>query len=366
MLKKYQAIIAGLVFAVIGLGIGYGIGKLLKGTGQEINIGLALIPITILVLWCVLAAHELGHVLGGLMSGFTFYLFAVGPLRIHRTGTQLEVVFNRTPSLWGGIAACIPDPSSLADNETLRKQMLWMVSGGPLASLLGTLAFFPAQASMATSKYLAVALLIFSIGSFCIAFVTMLPIGNSGFVNDGARILQLLRRDASGDRWLSGALLGSMSLMLRPREWPAHLVEANTNDLQPTYDGIMAMWTRFSYHLDRDEIAEASHWLNLALSHADTWPAAARPILHNSAAFFYSHIEPDLPRARDHLKEAAKPGFLTKDSLALSEAAVLLAEGKRDEARQALNLARQSLNSLSGSSRASVEELLGQLEAKTH
>jgi len=79
---------------------------------------------------------------------------------------------------------------------------------------------------------------------------------------------------------------------------------------------------------------------------------------------FYSHFEPDLPRARDHLK-AAKPGFLTKDSVALSESAVLIADGKLTEASQSLSLARQSLNALTGSSRASVEKLIEQLEAKT-
>jgi hypothetical protein len=365
MLKKYQSVLSVLAFTLIGLAVGYGIGKLLKGSGPRLDIGIAIVPIAILVLWLVLAVHELGHILGGLLAGFRFYFYAVGPLRIDRVGEQIKVSFNRTLSLWGGIAASLPDSNRIADTATLRNQMLMAVAGGPIASLIGILAAIPGNWLWTSNQHLAASLLIFAVGSFCIAFATMLPIGNAGFVNDGARILHLLRRDQAGDLWVASAILGSMSLNMRPRDWPAKLVEAITKDVQPTYDGVLSMWTRHCYHLDRDEFDEARHWLNLSLTHVDTLPTAARPILHSSAALFYAHIEPDLPRARSHLDQASHLGFLTKESLALSESAVLIAEGNLAQAKESLKLARQSLNALTGSSRACVEELIEQLEAKT-
>ncbi|MBM3760489.1 MAG: hypothetical protein FJW36_09615 [Acidobacteria bacterium] len=241
MPKKYHSIASVLIFAIIGLGIGYLFGKLLKSSTGSLNIGLSIIPIAILVTWLILAFHELGHVIGGSLSGFRMHLFAVGPLRINRSGDRLEFAFNRTPSLWGGIAASLPSPEALADTETLRKQMLRVVAGGPIASLLGTLAALPAIWLWPRNQHLAAAFMIFAIGSFCIALATMLPIGNAGFVNDGSRLLQLLRRSPEGDRWVANALLGSMSLNLRPREWPAQLIEATTTDTQPSLDSILAM-----------------------------------------------------------------------------------------------------------------------------
>jgi hypothetical protein len=365
MLKKNQSLLTGLLFAPVGLAFGYWIGKALKGSAKEIQIGLAIIPITIVVLWLVLAAHELGHVIGGRLAGFRFYLYAVGPLRIDGLG-GLKFSFNRNASLWGGIAASGPDPSHLPSNEQLRMKMLILVGGGPIVSLLGGLAYFPAVAFWDTNQYFAAALMIFAVGSLCVASVTMMPINNSGFVNDGARILQLALRQQAGLRWVSAAALGAISMSLRPREWPQELVEATTENIEPTYDGIMAMYTRYSYHLDRAEFDLAGQWLERALTHLEEWPAAARPILHTGAADFFARVAPDLERARMHLKEAVKPGFVAKESVAAAEASVLVAEGKFEAARESLKLARKSLPTLSGSSRHSVEEILDQLEAKTH
>jgi hypothetical protein len=366
MLKKYQSFFTGLLFAPVGLAFGYYIGKALKGSEIDLQIGIAIIPITLIALWLVLAAHELGHVIGGRLAGFRFYLYAVGPLRIDGVNGKLQFKLNRSASLWGGIAAAGPDPNNVPDNEALRKKMLMLVCGGPIVSLLGGLAYFPALALWASNQYVAAGLVIFAIGSLCIALVTMLPINNSGFVNDGARILQLARRSEAGRRWVSSAALGAISMSLRPRELPAELVEATTQNVEPTFDGIMAMWTRYGYHLDREEFELARLWLDRAIANVDAWPAAARPIIHTGAADFFARIEIDLERARVHLKEASKPGFVSKESVAVAASAVLVAEGNYPAARESLKLARKSLESLSGSSRSSVEEVLDQLEAKTH
>ncbi|MCX6612433.1 MAG: M50 family metallopeptidase [Acidobacteria bacterium] len=366
MLQKYRSFWTGLLFAPVGLAFGYIIGKALKGSAKDLQIGLAIIPITIIALWLVLAAHELGHVIGGRLAGFRFYLYAVGPLRIDGVNGSLEIKFNRNASLWGGIAAAGPDPHQVPEYEDLRKKMLMLVSGGPIVSLLGGLAFFPALAIWPSNQYLAAGLIVFAIGSLSIALVTMLPINNSGFVNDGARILQLASRNDAGRRWVWSAALGAISMSVRPRDWPAELVDSTTQNVEPTYDGIMAMWTRYGYHLDRQEFELARQWLDRALANVDAWPAAARPIIHAGAADFYARIEVDLKRARIHLGEANKPGFVTKEAVAVAESAVLVAEGKYPAARESLKLARKSLDSLSGSSRSSVEEILDQLEAKTH
>ncbi len=366
MLKKYKSLLTGLAFIPVGAVVGYFVGKALKSSPIELTIGIEIIPMTLVVMLLVLAAHELGHVIGGRLAGFRFYLYAVGPLRIDGVNGELRFQWNRNASLWGGIAASGPDPKALPSNEDLRKKMLMLVGGGPVVSLLGGLAYIPATAFWPSNQHLAAVFMIFAVGSLCIALVTMLPINNSGFVNDGARVLQLTLRQPAGMRWVSAAALGAISMSSRPREWPQELVDASTENIEPTYDGIMAMYTRYSYHLDRNEVELAQQWLERALSHVEEWPAAARPILHTGAADFYARVAPDLERARMHLKEAAKPGFVAKEVLAAAEASVLVAEGEHEKARESLKLARKSLPTLSGSSRQSLEEILDQLEAKIH
>ncbi len=365
MSKKLKQVLLGLFMGVAGIGFGYAIGKLLKGNSLEIKVRLASVPVMILAAWLVLAAHEFGHVVGGWLAGFRFHFFAVGPLRIDRLGSRFTVKFNRTLSLWGGMAACGPDPAKIPTGDALRRRMLLLVAGGPATSLLGGLMALPAQVFWQSNPDMALGFMVFAVASLSIALVTMLPIGNHGYVNDGGRILSLVRDNADARRWMATATLGTIGSEARPRDWPAALVHEITRDPQPTYDGIMAMWLRYSWHLDRKEFAEAKHWLDLALSHVEQWPPAARPILHSSAAHFYSQLETDLPRARQHLAEARKPGFLQLEAVALSEASVLLAEGDRAAARERIGEGRRLLADTSGTARDSLRELIEELAAKT-
>ncbi len=364
--KRFQSLALGLLMAPLGMLFGYAMGKMLKGNAQDLPLGYGIVPVLFLVLWLVLAIHELGHLVGGWIVGFKFQLYAVGPLRLDREGERIRISFNKTASLWGGIAAACPNPKDISNRDALRRKMLLLVAGGPVASLLGGLFAFPAFALWKTQPEWAAAFIIFATVSILIALVTMVPIGNAGFVNDGARILNLMRGDEDGLKWISSATLGALSTQFRPREWPHELIEHTTRDPQPTYDGIMAMWIRYSWHLDRKELPEAKLWLERALSHVNEWPAAARPILHSSAADFYARIEPDLSRAKQHLIEASKPGFVPKETLALSEASVLMAEGNHSAAREKLLMGRKLLDNLSGTSRESFAEILDEIEAKTH
>jgi hypothetical protein len=319
---------------------------------------LALLPLPLLL---VLAWHEFGHAVGGWLSGFDLYLYAVGPLRIDRVNGRLELSYNRSLSLWGGIAASSPAPDRIPNGEALRSKMLLVVSAGPGASLLGAAAWFPAQALWAQQPYLSFCLGSFALFSFTIFVATMLPMGNAGFVNDGGRLLQLLRNEAEGQRWCSMASLGALSVNVRPREWPQHLLVAVTQGPADTYDGLMALWMRHQWHMDRKEFPEAKLYLEKGLEHLESWPAAAQPMLHSSAIYYYAKVEGDTARARQHLEGARQPGFLPKESVWISEAALLRAEGKLDEARALAERARAQAPPGAGSNREYMEETLAEL-----
>lgn len=343
------------------MGFGYGVGAAFKGQIKGMDLQPAMLALLPLPLLLVLAWHEFGHAVGGWLSGFDLYLYAVGPIRIDRVNNQLKLRYNRSASLWGGIAATSPPVGQILSPDSLRRKMLVVASGGPLASLLGATAWLPAQTLWQQHPYSSFCLGAFALFSLTICIATLLPIGNSGFVNDGGRILQLLRNEAESQRWCSIASLGAIGINARPREWPHHLVEAVTQGPPDTYDGLMAIWMRHQWHLDRKELPAAKLWLEKGLEHVNAWPPAAQPMLHASAVYYYAKVEGDADRARQHLHAARKPGFLPKESVWISEAALLRAEGKADEARALAERARAQAPPGAGSNRDLMEEMLAEL-----
>ena len=260
-------------------------------------------------------------------------------------------------------AASVPPPDCIPHGEQMRISMLRLVAGGPLASLFGALAWFPAQVIWRSQPELAFCFGLFGIASFAIFVATMLPLGNGGFVTDGGRILQLLRNLEDGQRWCAMAILSSMSVNLRPKEWPGSLVEAITKGDPATYDGLMAIWMRHSWHLDRKEYPEAKQWLEKGLENVLCWAAAAQPMMHASALYFYAKVEGDPAKARQHLEAARKPGFLSKEAVLVSEAALLRAENDFVKARELVEKARPLILQSAGTNRIAMEEMLTELSS---
>lgn len=345
---------AALLMAPLGALVGYGIGKYLKANGKYIDLGWELAPMLLAVMFLAILLHELGHVVGGKLAGMRFRFLAVGPLCVESEGERLRVRLNRSLALWGGIAGCTPE--NVGEPEDLRKQMLSMVTGGPLTSLL---------TALVPLVWMSPFTVMYSLMSGMIALATMLPLEAGGFASDGKRVLNLLRRTEAGWLWIGVASLGTMAEVMRPRDWPRPLVDSTTRaaTLQ-SMDSVMAKWLRHSYHYDREENDLARQWLEQALSEEKYMSPAARPILYLSAADFHARVTQDVTTAREYLEKAKAPGFMTDETRALTEAAVLLLEGKKDEARLAIERGRAMLKQLRGTAREAVVELIQELEAK--
>jgi hypothetical protein len=83
-------------------------------------------------LFICLVAHELGHLCAGLVVGFRFHLFAIGPLLIERKEAgRIGIGWNRVLSFYGGAVSTLPNKT-----DGLRRRYAIAVAGGPLASLL--------------------------------------------------------------------------------------------------------------------------------------------------------------------------------------------------------------------------------------
>ncbi|MEZ4920389.1 MAG: M50 family metallopeptidase [Saprospiraceae bacterium] len=87
----------------------------------------------IVITFVVMAAHELGHLLVGLVQGFRFELFVVGPFGVRREPDgQVRLFLNKNLGYYGGVAATSP----VDDNPDNARKFAWVLLAGPIASLV--------------------------------------------------------------------------------------------------------------------------------------------------------------------------------------------------------------------------------------
>lgn len=302
-----------------------------------------------LVIFLFVSVHEAGHVLGGKLAGFRFFLFVVGPLQIQRLSDRLEVRLNRNLALAGGLAGCVPQGS-----WKLRRRTLLMVAGGPLASLvtggaalllhraLGLRGLSPDHGLAAL--YGAQALLMYGGGSLAVGFGTLIPARASGFLTDGARLLQLAWGGAKAERDV--ALLAFVAFSQagqRPRDWDPSLIEpAEALADGSLFEG-MAHLLLYNRALDCGDLAAARAHLKRTLALAKKLPTVLHTTLWLEAAWFEAAYRRDAAAAQRWLLFAKKGSPPPAHTRLRAEAAYLLLLGKPAAAAARANLARDIL-----------------------
>jgi len=171
---------AGSMTVALILSILYGVIR----TGKlEVILNLwAIVGIALLVL----AIHELGHVVVGLIGGLNFKFMTVGPITFQKEKRKVRIRENKLWAYFGGVAMLVP-PS--IETPNLSKKWAWMTLGGPITSLLFGI----------TSGYIYMVsyyqyLLYFSVLHFVIFTATIVPIKGT-FLSDGMQFLILIKDD---------------------------------------------------------------------------------------------------------------------------------------------------------------------------
>ena len=225
---KLQSLTIVVILSLAGVFAGYFLGKLLKHTPeftQHIEVlawwDLLILPFSFLL---VLAIHEAGHLLGGFSRGMRFLLYIVGPFQFSQTqsGIRFNWIFNL--GTFGGLAAATPDP-----NKPLRPQLLNLIAGGPLASLVLTIICF-ASLLIFEGRF-ATHLAFIGILSLFIFIVTAIPSQLAGMMSDGKQFLEVIRGgDAVVVRQRFSTLIAQSMAGIRPREWDADWLEPATQN----------------------------------------------------------------------------------------------------------------------------------------
>lgn len=172
----------------------------------------------------VLAIHELGHVVFGLIGGLNFKFMTVGPITIQKEKGKVRIRENKSWAYFGGVATLVP-PS--IETPNLSKKWAWMTLGGPITSLLFGI----------TSGYIYMVsyyqyLLYISFFHFAIFAVTIAPIKGM-LMSDGMQFLILIKGDEKAKQNLYAIQISSeLFSYKRPKDWDERLVELSEEKLK--------------------------------------------------------------------------------------------------------------------------------------
>lgn len=352
--KTVQLLLGGVVGAAVGFFLAYGVIKWtpdfvfknLKGPGNiwwENPLKFILVFVAI---WAALAAHELGHLLTGLLQGFKFHLYVAGFLGVRRNpvGDEIEWYFNRDPNLFGGVAATLPTQKS----PDLVKKLAAVVAAGPLTSIAGALfvgipAFWvtmnlTAAESNAALRALLVFSLIFALTSFFLFLATTIPGRTGAFFTDRARFFRLIGggKTAAIEQAVLEVLAHSYSNQPYASVDPTQieLIKSDDSDLMKAF----AYSLSFYYHLDRDEKALALAAAQEMEPLLEDQPLTFRVELQKDLVFAYAFLANHPVQARSIWEKMGKLGQTGKDAhTLLAKAALLFSEGNLDEAKTAID-----------------------------
>lgn len=292
------------------------------------------LPVLILI---VLAAHEVGHLLGGMSQGMRFLLLIVGPFGWHASVSGTRFEWNTNVALMGGLAATVPTKVGAA----LERQLLVLIAGGPLASLLLTI-LAVLLAGVAEPRVAAYCVFI-AATSLGIFVVTLIPVRSGGFMSDGMQLIDVLRGGSAVVE--RGALLQIFAQSLdgvRPRDWdPAALAELaradSTDPLRRTGGWLYLL----SHALDCRNEPDISRYRQLLQDSVDEYPAGFRQSIHIELAIC-AWLAGDVDALRRHL-EAGKGGIVEKSRRLLAQAALARLEGRSEDCERDRLLATKAL-----------------------
>lgn len=134
----------------------------------------------------VLAAHELGHLITGLMNGFRFDLFVVGPLGVKRENDKVKVYLNKNLAYYGGVAGTSP----IHESKDNAKKFAYVLLAGPIASIIFAIICF--TISYFAGKPIGIIFYTGGMISIAIFFATTIPSRTGMFFTDRKRYQRLV------------------------------------------------------------------------------------------------------------------------------------------------------------------------------
>jgi hypothetical protein len=311
---------AGWGATLIGLGIGGGIG-LAAGTSRSLP-GLSVLTF-IPAIYLAVAFHELGHLMAGSLVGMPPGGIVIGGFLFLKSGDRWIFRFNFRNIFGGGIAKPLP-----AKGEFRRAQYAWMVAGGPIASIVASLAawlVFQRLGSGAEDW----------IGSLFWANVftvlSLVPYSVGLTKTDGARLWFLLRNPESARAWMALLMIQTQEANgVRPRDWDPELVEQMLASSDADNDQPWRQLLASIHYTDLGDDAKAMEHLEKSLASSARAGKVIRQYLFLEAAGACARVRGNAAHADVWLKRALK--LRKPESADCTLAEIALCEGRAEDA----------------------------------
>lgn len=314
------------------------------------------IPILILI---VLATHEIGHLLGGLSQGMRFLLLIVGPFGWHASVSGPRFEWNTNVALMGGIAAAIPTKVG----TELRRQLLVLIAGGPVFSLL--LAILAIAITSVADPHFAAHCIFLAATSFGIFLVTLIPVRAGGFMSDGMQIIDVWRGGSAAVERSTLLQIFAQSLDgVRPRDWDASAIEQlskmDSKDPVRLTGGALYLLYRA---MDSGNKADMVRYSKLLEDGVERYPSGFKQSIYIELAIC-AWLTGNADAVRRFLS-SSKGGVVEKSRRLLANAALAKLEGREDDCEQNRLLAIRALATASDAGqRKLTEDQLATLSAK--
>lgn len=208
--------------------------------------------------------HEMGHLVSGWLSGFRPKQIKIGTLHLGRRARCGEPYCGDVLTL--GAAVLEPRVSD-QDDATLRRRLLFLMLGGPLASISLAGALEAVQYIANPGFLVGFSLHVGAAFSGLIAIAASLPdVNRNGIFSDGARLLMLLRKDAKAERWLSNIRCQmALNQGCHPRDWDQACVANAAAIPDDSRDAYIARWLAYLWAAERQDITCATKYLEGSL-----------------------------------------------------------------------------------------------------
>ena len=302
-------------------------------------LALAMLPATLLSG----AIHEAGHVLAGSACGFSFAWVRVGPFWLKQEDRRWRLRFQPVSLLsFDGASRVAPHRLGFS-----RARAIALVAGGPLLSLIcAGLALLVYRWPFAGHPFLRALLYDFSLISLAASLLSLLPFDTGSRLTDGYMLRELATTASRARRfwyWLQVSAHWTDGVL--PRDWDRAAL-ATACSLE---DGskLEARVRQLAYYaaLDRDEIGEARLHLQRAQQLRARLPVESALLLDLDAAWFDAAVEgrPEAARTRLNQTRTQVHGW-QRVAVRIAETAVLLAEGRTEDAHKSARQASEILD----------------------
>ena len=284
--KKKNGFFAVVMFFIICAAIGFAMGSLssthfndfmnehIKSTDTFVELlkfyGLIVIFIVGFLIHIVI--HEAGHLVFGLMTGYSFISFRVGSFTLIKEDKKLK---HKKFSIPGTAGQCLMMPPALNDGKY---PLVIYNLGGVIMNLIASLAGFLVVIFIQTAVFPIDAILVLTSASgLIVALTNGIPMKLSGVPNDAYNVLSMLKdKEARSSFYIQLRVNGLQSLGTRIKDMPLEMFKLkNNSDLcNPLSTSVRLI--EYNWHLDNMDFVSAKQCIDSFIPCIDKLPSIFR------------------------------------------------------------------------------------------